>query len=119
MNYLTKKKIFHQSGFYKNHSRNTTLSFLANKILTGFDSGLLTGIILIDLQQASATINRNILHYVCSKYLTIWCKLYLSNRSFQINIDKKCSCIAKIDCVITPGSILGPLPFPLEVNDIN
>ena len=34
----------------KNHSTGTCLSYLADKILTGFDWGLLTGIILTDSQ---------------------------------------------------------------------
>ena len=51
MNYLTENKILyrHQSGFRKNHLTDTSLAYLTNKILTGFDSGLLTGMILIDL----------------------------------------------------------------------
>ena len=49
--YLTDNNILckYQSGFRKNHSTDTSLSYLANKIMTGFDSGLLTGMIVIDL----------------------------------------------------------------------
>ena len=45
MEYLTDNKILYryQSGFRKNHSTDTCLSYLTDKILTGFDSGLLTG----------------------------------------------------------------------------
>ena len=39
----------YQSGFRKNHSTDTYLSFLNYKILKGFDLGLLIGITLIDL----------------------------------------------------------------------
>ena len=47
MEYLTDDKILYryQSGFHKNHSTDTCLSYLTNKIRTGFDSGLLTGMI--------------------------------------------------------------------------
>ena len=63
MNYLTENSILyiHQSGFQKNHSTDTSLVYLTDKILTGFDSGLLTGMILIDLQKAFDTINHDIL----------------------------------------------------------
>ena len=63
MNYLTENSILyrHQSGFRKNHSTDTSLAYLTDKILTGFDSGLLTGMILIDLQKAFDTINHDIL----------------------------------------------------------
>ena len=51
----------YQSGFQGNHSTNLCLSFLADKMLKGFDKGLLTGMILIDLQKAFGTIDQEIL----------------------------------------------------------
>ena len=58
---LNKVLYDYQSGFGKNHSTDTCLSFLNGKILKGFDDGLLTGMILIDLQKAFDTINHDIL----------------------------------------------------------
>ena len=55
----------YQSGFRGNHSTNLCLSFLTDKILKGFDEGLLTGMILIDLQKAFDTIA----HEICYKNL--------------------------------------------------
>ena len=40
----------YQSDFHKNHSIDFCLSFLNDKILKGSDQGLITGMILIDLQ---------------------------------------------------------------------
>ena len=51
----------YQSGFRENHSPNLCLSYLTDKILKGFDKGLLTGMILIDLQKAFDTIDLEIL----------------------------------------------------------
>ena len=53
INYLTENIIFyrHQSGFRKNHSTDTSHKYMTDKILIGFDFGLLTGMILIDLQK--------------------------------------------------------------------
>ena len=54
----------YQSGFRTNHSINLCLSFLTDKrviFLEGFDEGLLTGMILIDLQKAFDIINHKIL----------------------------------------------------------
>ena len=63
MNYLTENKFLsrYQSGFRKNYSTDTSLSYLVDKIPTGFDSGLLAGMILIDLQKAIDAINHEIL----------------------------------------------------------
>ena len=51
----------YQSGFRGNHSTNLCLSFLTDQILKGFDEGLLTGMISIDLQKAFDTIDHKIL----------------------------------------------------------
>ena len=45
----------YQSGFRTNHSTDTYLSCLNDKILQGFDQGKITGMILIDLQKAFDT----------------------------------------------------------------
>ena len=60
---LSENKILYnyQSGFTTNHSTNLCLSFLTDKILKDFDEGLLTGMVLIDLQNAFDTINHEIL----------------------------------------------------------
>ena len=51
----------YQSGFRTDHSTNLCLSFLTDKIVKGFDEGLLTGMMLIDLQKAFDTFNHEIL----------------------------------------------------------
>ena len=51
----------YQSGFRTNHSTDFCLSFLNDKILKGFDQGLITGMILIDLQKVFDTIDHDIL----------------------------------------------------------
>ena len=51
----------YQSGFRTNHSTETCLSYLNNKILQGFDQGKITGMILIDIQKAFDTIDHKVL----------------------------------------------------------
>ena len=46
-----------QSGLRNNYSTDLFLSFLNDKILKGFDNGIYTGIILIELQNTFHTIN--------------------------------------------------------------
>ena len=79
---LNKVLYDYQSGFRKNHSTDTFLSFLNDKILKGFDDGLLTGMIFIDLQKAFDTIN----HYTVK-----WFQSYLSNRKFTVNLENSFS----------------------------
>ena len=57
--FLNDNNIFYkyQSGFRSNHSTDLFLSFLNDKILKGFENGMYTGMILIDLQKAFDTIN--------------------------------------------------------------
>ena len=51
----------YQSHFRANHLANLFLFFLTDKILKGFDEGLLTEKILIDLQKAFDAIDHEIL----------------------------------------------------------
>ena len=61
--FLSKNKILYrfQSGFRKNYSTNTCLGHLTDKITIGFEKGLFTGMILIDLKKAFDTIDHQIL----------------------------------------------------------
>ena len=64
------------------------LSFLNDKILKGFDDGLVTGMILIDLQKAFDTINYEILLKKLSvigfsDHTVKWFQFYLSNRKLR------------------------------------
>ena len=113
----------YQSGFRKSYSTDSCLSYLNNKIATGFESGLYTGMILIDLRKAFDTINHDILiskmkHLVFSKEATLWFKSYLSNRKFKVHINKTFSESGNLLCRVPQGSILGPLLFLLYINDM-
>ena len=110
----------YQSGFRTNHSTNLCLSFLTDKILKGFDEGLLTGMILIDLQKAFDTINLEIL-FKKLKAMGIsegWFQSYLSGRIFFISVENQLSDYGGISCGVPKGSILGPLLFIIYVNDM-
>ena len=124
-NFLLQNNILYNyhSGFRKNHSTDLCLSFLNDKILKGFDKGLFTGMILIDLQKAFDTIYYEILlgklHAIGFSQKTVaWFKSYSSDPAFKVNINNHFSDLSKINCNIPRGSILGPLLFLLYANDM-
>ena len=123
--FLSDEDILHnyQSGFRGNHSTNLCLSFLTDKILKEFDEGLLTGMILIDLQKAFDTIDHEILlpklkAIKFSESTIKWFKSFLSERIFLVNLENKLSDFEEISCAAPQGSILGPLLFLIYVNDM-
>ena len=86
----------YQSSFRGNHSTKLCLSFLTDNTLKGFKEGLLTGMILIDLQKAFDTIDYEILLQKLkaikfSESTLKWFESYLSESIFLVNIEKKLS----------------------------
>ena len=124
-NYCNENNIFFafQSGFRGKHSTDTCLTYLHDKILKGFDEGLLTGMIAIDLQKAFDTIDHEILLSKMpllgfSNNTINWFRSYLSNRTFHVSLNSYMSSAGKIVCGVPQGSILGPLLFLLYINDM-
>ena len=96
--FLNDNNIFYkyQSVFRNNHSTDLFLSFLNDKILKGFDNGVYTGMILIDLPKAFDMINHKILLYKLlpigfSKNAISWYKSYLAECHFTVEVANRVS----------------------------
>ena len=76
-----------QLGFRKNYSPDFCLSYLIDKISNDVDSGLPTGMVLIELQTAFDTIDHNILIQKMpslgyANEVIYWLRSYLSSRKY-------------------------------------
>ena len=96
---------------------------MQDKVAKRFHSGLLTGMILIDLQKTFDTMDHKILieKMKCmgfSNDVTKWFECYLSKRMFSVHVENSFLDKALISCGVPQGSILGPLLFLLYVNDM-
>ena len=99
------------------------MSFITDKVLKGFDDGLLTGMILIDLQKAFDTKHYEILLQKLksirfSESTIKLFKSYLSERIFLVDTENKLCSFRKISCGVPQGFILGPLLFLVYANDM-
>ena len=114
----------YQSGCCKNHSTDCCLSFLNDKILKDFDQGLMTGMILIDLQKAFDTIDHDILlqklHAIgFSKHSVNWFRSYLISKTFLVNLRNAFSQSTSVSSGVPQGSILGSLLFLIYINGMS
>lgn len=83
--------------------------------------GLLTGMVMLDLQKAFDTVDYTLL---CDKLevlgvlSTKWFKSKLSYRQQQVSVNNISSDFSLINCGFPQGNILGPLFFLIYVNDM-
>ena len=106
---VAKLKPLYKKGFvsdpcnYRPISLLPLISKVKNKILKGVDRGMMSGMILIDLQKAFDTIDHDVLLQKLyaigfSKRTVNWFKSYLSNRFFKVTLGNNFSQSASVSC---------------------
>ena len=123
-NHLDSKGLLYekQFGFQRNNSTEYAILQLTRDITSSFAKGEYILGVFIDLSKAFDTVDHQILikklqYYGIDCTLLEWFKSYLSNRKQYIssqNISESC---LDIICGALQGSILGPLLFPIYVNE--
>lgn len=114
----------YQFGFRNQHSTNSALIVLIDKIIGAIDKNEVVIGLFLDFQKAFDTVNHEILLRKLDKYgirgvALKWVKDYLFERKQFVNFNGVNSDCNIVKCGVPQGSILGPLLFLLYINDIS
>ena len=123
--FIEKYKILYtyQYGFRGRHSTSLALIDIVDKIKDALDKNEYVLGIFLDITKAFDSVNHEILykkleHYGFRGHFLYLIKSYLSNRSQYLCINNTKSDQRNISYGVPQGSILGPLLFLIDVNDI-
>lgn len=125
-NWITNNNIITtwQCGFRKNRSTRDHLFRLTQECQQAFNKNMSVGALFIDIEKAFDRVWIKGLIFKLDKlnipeFLGCWLKSYLSNRSFQVNLNGIKSSSKSIQASVPQGSVLGPTLFNLFFNDIS
>lgn len=109
-----------QFGFRHGRYTEMTLASVSETIVRGIDNRKLSLLCLLDLSKAFDCVpHRELLDKLSQLGITdSWFHSYLENRTQSVKIGRILSEPRSVSCGVPQGSILGPLLFLIDVNDI-
>ena len=123
--YFQDNKLFYPSqyGFREGHSTEMAALELTDRILQDIDTKHISLAIFMDLSKPFDTLDHTILLSKLSYYgiggnELNWFSSYLSDRQQYVEINRISSTLLSLKTGVPQGSILGPLPFLIYMNDI-
>jgi len=125
MNYFdaTNQISKYQHGFRFDHSTQSAVIELTNKIYSAGDTGLYTGVLFVDFQQAFDFVLRDLIIQKLMMYgirgkLLAWFYSYLTNRTCRVKVEGTLSCKYKLRGFLPQGGKLSSLLFIIFINDL-
>ena len=112
-----------QWGFRSSRSTTSALLSTFSSWLSSLDSGIDICAVFFDYQKALDTVpHRPLLDKLSSiapnSHLVSWVANYLTSRNQRVVIDGAASRTSPVLPGVNQGSVLGPLPFLIDVNDV-
>ena len=123
--YLTENNLIYprQSGFRKNHSTDTALIQITDKLLFNLDKNRVSGMVLADYCKAFDMVDHGLLLdklkvYGVAGETMKWFPSYLADRHQLVSLGGCVSDMVLMKHVVPQGSILCPLFFTVFINDL-
>ena len=112
-----------QYGFRENHSTELAITSIYDELLSNFDNKLITCSLFLDLSKAFDCCDHEILldklyHYGIRGVSHKLFSNFLHNRMQCTKIGEFKSSYKRISCGVPQGSVISPLLFLIDINDI-